>query len=39
MEFRVFNLRPDPTNEVTYENRERIQIQELEGLCAPGLTH
>jgi sulfur-carrier protein adenylyltransferase/sulfurtransferase len=39
MEFRVFNLRPDPTNEVTYENRERIQIRELDGLCAPGLSH
>ena len=38
MEFRVFNLRPDPANEVTYENRDRIQITELEGLCAPGLT-
>ena len=39
MEFRVFNLRPDPHNEVTYENRDRIVIQELDGLCAPGLTH
>ena len=39
MEFRVFNLRPDPTNEVTYENRDRIVVQELTGLCAPGLTH
>ena len=37
MEFRVFNLRADPRNEVTYENRDRIQIQELDGLCAPGL--
>jgi molybdopterin/thiamine biosynthesis adenylyltransferase/rhodanese-related sulfurtransferase len=37
MEFRVFNLKKDPTNHVTYENRERIQIKELEGLCAPGL--
>ena len=39
MEFRVFNLRPDPDNEVTWENRDRIQIVELEGLCAPGLAH
>jgi molybdopterin/thiamine biosynthesis adenylyltransferase/rhodanese-related sulfurtransferase len=38
MEFRVFNLRPDPNNEVTYANRDRIIIQELDGLCAPGLT-
>jgi molybdopterin/thiamine biosynthesis adenylyltransferase/rhodanese-related sulfurtransferase len=39
MEFRVFNLKPDPTNQVTYENRDRIIVQELEGLCAPGLSH
>ena len=39
MEFRVFNLRPDPANEVTYANRDRIVIQDLEGLCAPGLGH
>jgi molybdopterin/thiamine biosynthesis adenylyltransferase/rhodanese-related sulfurtransferase len=37
MEFRVFNLRPDPANEVTYANRDRIIVRELEGLCAPGL--
>jgi sulfur-carrier protein adenylyltransferase/sulfurtransferase len=37
MSFRTFNLRPDPTNEVTYANRDRIQIVELDGLCAPGL--
>lgn len=37
MEFRVFNLKRDPTNEVTFENRDRIQIRELEGVCAPGL--
>ena len=39
MEFRVFNLRPDPNNEVTWENRDRIIVRELDGLCAPGLTH
>jgi len=37
MEFRTFNLKADPTNEVTYANRDRIQIVELDGLCAPGL--
>jgi molybdopterin/thiamine biosynthesis adenylyltransferase/rhodanese-related sulfurtransferase len=37
MEFRVFNLKPDPRNEVTHANRDRIQIRELDGLCAPGL--
>lgn len=39
MEFRVFNLRPDPKNPVTWENRDRIIVQELDGLCAPGLAH
>jgi len=38
MEFRVFNLQPNPDNEVTYANRDRIEIKELDGLCAPGLT-
>src|SRR6478735_3252458 len=38
MEFRVFNLKPDPANEVTYANRDRIEIKELDGLCAPGLS-
>jgi molybdopterin/thiamine biosynthesis adenylyltransferase/rhodanese-related sulfurtransferase len=37
MEFRVFNLKADPANEVTYANRDRIEIHELDGLCAPGL--
>ena len=39
MEFRVFNLKPDPRNQVTYENRDMIQVRELEGLCAPRLGH
>ena len=39
MEFRVFNLKADPRNEVTYANRDRIEIRELDGLCAPGLSH
>jgi sulfur-carrier protein adenylyltransferase/sulfurtransferase len=39
MEFRVFNLKPDPANQVTYTNRDRILITELDGLCAPGLAH
>ena len=37
MSFRTFNLRKDPANQVTYENRDRIIIHDLEGLCAPGL--
>jgi molybdopterin/thiamine biosynthesis adenylyltransferase/rhodanese-related sulfurtransferase len=39
MSFRTFKLRRDPGNPVTYENRDRIIVQELEGLCAPGLSH
>jgi sulfur-carrier protein adenylyltransferase/sulfurtransferase len=39
MEFRVFNLKPDPANEVTYQNRDKIQVRELDGLCAPRLDH
>jgi molybdopterin/thiamine biosynthesis adenylyltransferase/rhodanese-related sulfurtransferase len=39
MSFRTFNLRADPANEVTYANRDRIIVQELEGLCSPGLAH
>jgi molybdopterin/thiamine biosynthesis adenylyltransferase/rhodanese-related sulfurtransferase len=39
MEFRVFNLKADPANEVTWDNRDRILVQELDGLCAPGLVH
>jgi molybdopterin/thiamine biosynthesis adenylyltransferase/rhodanese-related sulfurtransferase len=39
MSFRTFKLRADPANEVTYANRDRIIVQELEGLCAPGLAH
>ena len=39
MSFRTFKLRADPANEVTYANRDRIIVQELDGLCAPGLLH
>ncbi|MBI4935633.1 MAG: molybdopterin-synthase adenylyltransferase MoeB [Actinobacteria bacterium] len=39
MSFRTFKLRADPENEVTYANRDRIIVQELDGLCAPGLSH
>lgn len=37
MSIRTFNLRPDPNNQVTYANRDRIQVREVEGLCAPWL--
>ncbi|MEG3586052.1 MAG: molybdopterin-synthase adenylyltransferase MoeB [Actinomycetota bacterium] len=35
MTFREFRLRKDPTVEITWENRDRIQIKELEGQCHP----
>ena len=38
MSFREFRLRPDPSNEVTYDNRDRIQVGELDGLCMPTLS-
>ncbi len=33
--FREYKVRKDPTNEITYENRDRIQVVELDGLCMP----
>ncbi len=33
--FREYKIRVDPTNEITYANRDRIVIAELDGLCAP----
>jgi molybdopterin/thiamine biosynthesis adenylyltransferase/rhodanese-related sulfurtransferase len=39
MSFRVFKLRADPSNEVTYENRDRIDVRDLDGLCAPWMSH
>ena len=38
MSFREFKLRPDPSNEVTYNNRDRIEVGELDGLCMPTLS-
>ena len=38
MSFREFKLRIDPSNEVTYDNRDRIQVGELDGLCMPTLS-
>ena len=35
MSFREYKLRPDPDQPVTWENRDRIQVVELDGLCAP----
>ena len=38
MSFREFKLRVDPDNQVTWENRERIEVTELDGLCMPSFT-
>ena len=38
MSFREFRLRADPSNEVTYDNRDRIEVSELEGQCMPTLS-
>jgi sulfur-carrier protein adenylyltransferase/sulfurtransferase len=35
LSFREFKLRVDPDNEVTWENRDRIGIADLDGLCMP----
>ena len=36
--FREFKLKVDPDNEVTWDNRERIEITELDDLCMPTVT-
>lgn len=33
--FREYKVQVDPSNEITYENRDRIQVAELDGMCAP----
>jgi len=38
MTFREFRLNVDPSNEVTFANRERIEVVELDGLCMPAFT-
>ena len=38
MSFREFKLRVDPANEVTYDNRDRIEVVELQGLCMPSMS-
>lgn len=35
MEFREFKIRVDPSNEITWANRDRIQVVELDGHCMP----
>ena len=38
MSFREYRLQRDPDLEVTWENRDRIQIAELDGLCMPNVS-
>ncbi|MEO5843167.1 MAG: molybdopterin-synthase adenylyltransferase MoeB [Acidimicrobiales bacterium] len=38
MSFREYRLQKDPDNEVTWENRDRIEVVELDGLCMPQIT-
>lgn len=35
MEFREFKIRRDPSNRITWENRDQIVVTELDGLCQP----
>ncbi len=37
LSFREYQLKIDPDNQVTYANRDRIEIVELEGQCMPVL--
>jgi hypothetical protein len=33
--YRTFKLQPDPANEITWENRDRVVVAELDGQCMP----
>ena len=35
MSFREYKIRRDPANEITWDNRDRIQVVELDGHCMP----
>jgi hypothetical protein len=39
MSFRTFKLQRDPSNPVTWENRDAIALAEYDDLCAPHLSH
>jgi molybdopterin/thiamine biosynthesis adenylyltransferase len=39
MAFRTYKLKVDPSNPVSWANRDQIVIAEYEGLCAPHLSH
>ena len=34
-DFRTYKLRPDPTNQITWANRDRVVVADLDGLCMP----
>ncbi|HUP74745.1 MAG TPA: molybdopterin-synthase adenylyltransferase MoeB [Acidimicrobiales bacterium] len=38
MSFREYRLQKDPDNQVTWENRDRIEVVELDGLCMPHIS-
>jgi hypothetical protein len=38
LSFREFKLRVDPQNQVTWDNRDRIELIDLQGVCAARLT-
>jgi len=35
MSFREYKINQDPANQITWENRDRIEVADLDGLCAP----
>ena len=35
MEFREFKIRKDPANQITWDNRDRVQVVPLDGHCMP----
>ena len=37
MSFSEFRIKPDPANEVTWANRELIEVVQLDGLCSAQL--
>jgi molybdopterin/thiamine biosynthesis adenylyltransferase/rhodanese-related sulfurtransferase len=39
MSFHTFKLKADPNNWITYENRDKIEVHDLEGSCAPWVSH
>ena len=34
-DFRTYKLRPDPANQITWANRDRVVVADLDGLCMP----